>query len=406
LCAPRSPLGWGPASSLARRLLLVVVVPLRGGAEEYALTIGRAAVARGWTVRAALPYAPGTETLRRDLEAAGVELTTLAVMDRLAPDDLEPTKRAKLLAALSFMRLARRFRPDVVHITLPWPIFGFPVLVSASLLGLPTLVAFQLVPDGLYVRRRRRLVYAWLRGRGQRWIAVSDHGRRLVGTMYRMDDSSIGVIANGATAAAVSTDDDERRTRRLSVLAELALPADATLLLSIGRLHTQKGHNELVCAMAGVHAERSDVRLAIAGDGPERERLEKLVRALGLGDVVRLLGHRTDTERLMAAADLFVFPSHLEGTPFAMLEAMAQGLPVVAAAFGGAEEVLEDHHTGILVPVGSPDSLRAAIVGALADPSRLAEMAARGRGRVADFSQDTMIEETIGELERLARPDG
>ena len=63
-----------------------------------------------------------------------------------------------------------------------------------------------------------------------------------------------------------------------------------------------------------------------------------------------MLGHRTDVGRLMNAADIFVFPSHFEGTPFAMLEAMAHGLPVVAASFGGAEEILEDDRTGILVP--------------------------------------------------------
>jgi glycosyltransferase involved in cell wall biosynthesis len=383
---------------VAGRLLLVIVVPVRGGAEEYALTIGRAAVARGWTVHAALPYSPGTETLRRDLEAADIASSPLAAVDPLTGDRPE-TSTTRVLAGLGFARLARRFRPDVVHITLPWPTFGFPFLLGSALLGLPTFVAFQLVPEGLSVRRPRRLVYAWLRGRGQRWIAVSDHGRRVVGALYRMDASAIEVIANGATAASVPSSDDERLAQRASVRVELGLPADATLLLSLGRLHPQKGHAELVCAAAGIHAERADVRVLIAGDGPERERLDELVRALALGEVVRLLGHRTDTERLMTAADLFVFPSHLEGTPFAMLEAMTHGLPVVAAAFGGAQEVLEDDDTGILVPVGRPDALRAAIVGALADPNRLAELADGGRRRAAYFTEARMVSATIHELE-------
>jgi glycosyltransferase involved in cell wall biosynthesis len=211
-----------------------------------------------------------------------------------------------------------------------------------------------------------------------------------------MDPAAIGVIHNGAPARG-----DDGHDGRGAIRAELGVGADAPLLLSLGRLHPQKGQVELVHAVAGVHAERPDVRLLIAGDGPERERLEELIDALGVRDTVRLLGHRSDAARLMDAADLFVFPSHLEGTPFAMLEAMAHGLPVVAAAFGGAEEVVQDGRTGRLVPVGDPDALRRAILGALADREELGRIAAAGRERAAAFSEDAMIDATLRELEGL-----
>jgi glycosyltransferase involved in cell wall biosynthesis len=382
------------------RLLLVLTVPMRGGAEDYALTIARAATAQGWSVHAALPFARGTETLCRDLRAAGIGLSPIASMDGPAGGGPQPRVRAKLRAAVRFARIARRFRPDVIHITLPWPTFGFVLRLTSALLGLPTLVVFQLVRGGLIFRRRRRLAYRWTRSRNQRWIAVSDHGRHLIGALYRMDPAAIGVIHNGARPAP-SEVDGEARDRRASVRAELGLQSDATMLLSVGRLDQQKGQADLLCAVAGVHSERPDVRLVVAGDGPERERLEELISALGLQQTVRLLGHRRDVEHLMDAADLFVFPSHFEGTPFAMLEAMAHGLPVVATAFGGAEEILDDGRTGILVPVGRPDALRAAIIAALAGPQRLARLAAAGRERAAGFSEEAMIAATMHELERL-----
>jgi glycosyltransferase involved in cell wall biosynthesis len=288
-----------------------------------------------------------------------------------------------------------------VHITLPSPTFGYPFLVTSAILGLPTLVAFQLVPSGHFVRRRRRLVYQWMRNRGQRWIAVSDHGRRLIGALYRMNPAAIGVIHNGAPAAEHDPRNGNRDDRRASLRAELGLPPESTVLLSVGRLHPQKGQAELVRAAAGVHAERPDMRLLIAGDGPERGHLEALVAALGLQGVVLLLGHRRDPGRLMDAADLFVFPSHLEGTPFAMLEAMAHGLPVIAAAFGGVEEIVEHGETGVVMPVGRPDELCAAIVAALADPQGLERLGAAGRERAAHFSQESMIASTMDELERL-----
>jgi glycosyltransferase involved in cell wall biosynthesis len=386
---------------VACRLLLIIPVPAYGGAENYALTIGRAAVSRGWTVRAALPVAPGTAMLRRDLQDAGIALAPLRPVDRLARDDPEPRTRAKLRAGVGLARVARRFAPEVVHVTLPWPTFGYPFLLTCALLDLPTVVAYQLVPGGLFVRRRRRLVYQWMRNRSQRWIAVSEHGRSLVAALNRMDPAAIGVIRNGASVTEHAGTNGDRRDGRDSVRAEIGLPRASTVLFSLGRLHRQKGHAELIEATADVHAQRPDVRLLIAGDGPERGNLENLIAARDLQDVVRLLGHRHDVDRLMDAADLFVFPSHLEGTPFAMLEAMAHGLPIVATSFGGAGEVIEDGRTGILTPVGRPDALCAAIVGALADRTRLERLGAAGRERAGDFSQEAMIEATLDELQGL-----
>jgi glycosyltransferase involved in cell wall biosynthesis len=336
------------------------------------------------------------------LHAAGIAVSSIAPADGSASDDPDGSIHVKLRATARFARMARRCRPDVVHVTLPWPTFGYPILLTSALLGSPTLVTFQLVPDGLFVSRRRRLIYRWMRSRGQRWIAVSYHGRRLIAALYRVDPATIGVVHNGAPSAREDVN-CARREERAAVRTELGFSSDASIVLSVGRLHAQKGQADLVSAMAGVVATRPDARLVVAGDGPERKRLNELVDALGLHETVRLLGHRTDVGRLMRAADMFVFPSHFEGTPFAMLEAMAHGLPVVAAAFGGAEEILENDRTGILVPAGHPAVLRVAIIEALADPQRLARLAAAGRERAAAFSDKAMISATMDELERLRR---
>jgi glycosyltransferase involved in cell wall biosynthesis len=230
---------------------------------------------------------------------------------------------------------------------------------------------------------------------------VSNHGRRLVGALYRMDPTEIRVIYNGVSRVSLPLADTERERLRASVRAEMRLPVEATILLALGRLHPQKGYGDLICAAAGISAERPDVRVVIAGDGPERERLEELTRALGVTDVVRLIGHRADTGRLMDAADVFAFPSHFEGTPFALLEAMARGLPVIAAAFGGADEIVDHDRTGILVPVARPNALRVAVLQALADPERLSRLAEAGRERARAFSEDVMIADTLEQLERV-----
>jgi glycosyltransferase involved in cell wall biosynthesis len=383
------------------RLLLVLAVPMRGGAEDYALTIGRAAAQRGWTVHAALPFAEGTRTLCRDLTAANITCSPITPVNPATRDDSPSSKVGKLRAAAGLVRIVRRFRPDVAHVTLTWPTFGFAFLLAAAALRLPTLVTFQLVPDGLAVGPQRRRLSRWTLRRRQRWVAVSDHGRRLIAGLYDVDPAVIRVIHNGVSSTPSGATDGQRHDIRAAVRAELDVPMDATLLLSVGRLHRQKGQVDLVRAAGGVHVQRPDVRVLIAGEGPDRTRLEETLDALGLRDTVSVLGHRDDVARLMDAADLFVFPSHFEGTPFAMLEAMANGLPVVATTFGGAEEVIDDGRTGILVPVGEPDALRDAILAALADRDALQRMAKAGRERTTDFSREAMIDATLAELEVL-----
>jgi glycosyltransferase involved in cell wall biosynthesis len=383
-----------------RRLLLVLTLPARGGAEEYALRIARAATAQGWDVHVALPFDPGTESLRQDLRAAGSELSAIAGVDGIGGNSWTTRAPASLHASLSFARAVLRSRPDVVHITLPWPTNALPQLLTSAVLGLPTLVVFQLVAGGPALGPRRRLAYRWMRSRHQRWIAVSHHGREVLSALYGMEPGAIGVIYNGAPVARPECDGPSAGARA-EVRAELGLPSDAAVLLSVGRLDRQKGHADLLCALAGVHSARPDVRLVIAGEGPERERLEELLDALGLAHAVRLLGHRGDVERLMAGADLFVFPSYFEGTPFAMIEAMAHGLPIISSTFGGVDEIVDHGGNAVLVPVGRPDALRRAIVEVLADRPARERLAAAGRERAAQFTERAMVAATMHELERL-----
>ena len=244
----------------------MLTLPARGGAEEYALTIARAASEQGWDVHAALPFERETESLRHDLRAAGSELSAIAGGDGVGGGTAHALGR--LRATLSFARAVLRFRPDVVHVTLAWPTNAFPQLLTSAILGLPTLVVFQLVVAGPVFGPRRRLAYRWMRSRHQRWIAVSHYGRHVLSTLYGMDSDAIGVIYNGAPVVHPERDGPSADARA-EVRAELGLPSDATMLLSVGRLDHQKGHVDVLCALSGVHSARPDVRLVIAGEGPE-----------------------------------------------------------------------------------------------------------------------------------------
>jgi glycosyltransferase involved in cell wall biosynthesis len=150
-------------------------------------------------------------------------------------------------------------------------------------------------------------------------------------------------------------------------------------LLSVGRLRAPKDFLTLVRAVALL--EPGSVRLRIAGDGPDRAALAGEIEHLGLGEMVELLGTRTDVAELLAAAHVFVLSSDSEGLPMSVLEAMAAGVPVVATAVGGIPELVADGETGRLVPPRDPAALAAALAAVSADPELRERMGDDGRAR-------------------------
>ena len=133
--------------------------------------------------------------------------------------------------------------------------------------------------------------------------------------------------------------------------------------------------------------------LWIAGEGADRESLERISRRLGLADRVRFLGRRTDSPDLLAACDVFVLPSRREGLGVASLEAMAAARPVVASRVGGLAEAVVHERTGLLVPPGDPRALGEALIRLLRDDALRERLGAAGPDRIAEgFAAEQMIE--------------
>jgi glycosyltransferase involved in cell wall biosynthesis len=175
-------------------------------------------------------------------------------------------------------------------------------------------------------------------------------------------------------------------------------------LLAVGRLEPQKGFDVLVRAMASVRASVPDVALVIAGEGPERQRLEHIASNLGLQGAVRLLGRREDVPALMESATLLVHPARWEGFGLVLLEAMRSALPIVATAVGGIPEVVEDGVTAVLVPPEDPERLADAILLMLREPDRARAMGSAGFARLQErFSPDRMASATAAVYDHALR---
>lgn len=188
---------------------------------------------------------------------------------------------------------------------------------------------------------------------------------------------------------------DPSPARRAEARRRLDLSPDDSVVVTVGRQEFQKGQRTLVDAMARM--QQPALLLVVGRDGAATAEVREAARPLG--ERVRFLGHRHDVPEVLAAADLFAFPSRYEGLGGAVIEAMALGLPVVASDLPALREVVEADGTGLLVPPDDPASLAGALDRLLADDHTRRRMGDAGRQRFLDrFTLDAVVEPMIAVL--------
>ncbi len=161
----------------------------------------------------------------------------------------------------------------------------------------------------------------------------------------------------------IATSDVQSFKKRLGVAS------DERIVLTVGRMSREKAHIDLLDAYKRLRVANPDIssKLVIVGDGPERGRLEAAADAHGFSERVIFAGQISEVQLFYAAADVFALPSHSEGSPNVLLEAMAASLPIVATAVGGVPEIVENNESALLVPANDPQAMAAAIVRLLTD---------------------------------------
>jgi glycosyltransferase involved in cell wall biosynthesis len=385
------PLNSPPVPS-GRTVLHVVANLDRGGAQEVVRTLALYLPECGWSpVVATLRDGP----LRAELEAAGVPV---AVLTSRRHSMLSPLKaaaelrqiRAGLRAvvrehAVSVLQTHLLGSLDFLVLTLRH--HGLPAVLWTVHNAVLDLRPDQLPPGQRWLLGAKRAGYRLAYRVGGRladgFVAVSDAVGSAVRRTYRPPARRLFVIPNG-----VDTERYATAPSRDAMRSSLALPSRAKALIVVAKLYEQKGHAVLFEALAGASLP-ADVHVLIVGDGPERDRLERLAADRGLGSV-RFLGNRPDIPDLLAASDLFVLPSLWEGLPMALLEAMAAGLAVIATDVAGSRQVVVSAKSGVLVAPGDAKALGEAVRRLLEDDAERARLASGGRERVRDaFSART-----------------
>lgn len=305
---------------------------------------------------------------------------------------LNPLAQARAFAAL--LRIFREERFDLVHAHMP--ISGLLARAAARAAGVPRVAytghGFLFNQPGPAWRRGLSVGLEWLGGRATDvFLTVSEEeaadARRL-----GIARGAVG-IGNGRDPARFRPDPEARAALR----AELGAAPEECVVVIVSRLVRHKGHVELLRAMEAVPG----ATLWVVGErlptdhGPDMA--EDFARARrALGPRLRLLGYRDDVARILAAADVFCLPSHFEGLPMSVIEAMLTGLPVVATDIRGPREQVAEGETGFLVPPRAVAPLAAALGRLADDPALRARLGEAGRARaLARFDEARVIGRTL-----------
>ncbi|MHC5212647.1 MAG: glycosyltransferase family 4 protein [Planctomycetota bacterium] len=350
--------------------------------------------------------------LLRGLEAAGVEQQLLCQPDgvlaeRAREQGVDVWARrmrgeADLPAALAIAGRIREHRFDVVHMhTSHAHTLG---VLGAILSGRPRPLTVVARRVDFSIHKRpvldfSRQKYTW---GVDRILCVSEMIRRVLIT-DGLPESLLGVVHSGIDLARFEDVPD----RTPALRREFGVPEDGRLILNVAHCADHKGQGYLVAAAPAVLDRHPGARLVIAGDGELLPDLKAQAAALGVADRLHFPGFREDVPALLQAADVFCFPSHLEGLGTSVLDALAMRRPVVSTTAGGIPEMIESGVHGLLVPPRDPEALAAAVTWMLDHPEQARDMGAAGRRRVEqEFTCERTAERTLDEYRRLLAAKG
>jgi glycosyltransferase involved in cell wall biosynthesis len=335
--------------------------------------------------------APHEGTMRELARAQGVRPRVIEELGR------EVSPANDLRATLRMYRLIRQSRPHIVHTHMAKA--GTAGRLAARLAGVPIIVHtfhghtfhsyFGRAKTALFLQIERALASLT-----DRLIAVGEEQRRDIAAYRVAPLDKIAVIPLGLPIEPMLKAERERGKLK----AELNLNGQSKLVGIVARLVPIKAHEVFLQAAAQVHAAAPESQFLVIGDGERRGELTEMVSRLGLNDAVHFLGWRDDMSRVYADLDVVALSSNNEGSPVALIEAMAAARPVVATNVGGVREVVKDGETGVLVPPRDPEAMAQAILKLLRAPDTGQRLGEAGRRQAFPRHSERRL---LADVERL-----
>lgn len=261
---------------------------------------------------------------------------------------------------------------NIIGPLLAW-LAGVPIRVSSQRMSLRGAPRWLLLLDRLVANSA--LVH--------KMTAVSEGTRQFALKEQKINPDKVVTIYNGVNVHRYNLNLSSVQAAQLR--RSIGIEEGAPVVITVARLHPQKGHKYLLEAIPNVRLAIPDVHFLFVGAGELEGDLRAQIQEMGLDECVHLLGVRQDIPELLSLSDLFVLPSLWEGLPNAVLEAMAAELPVVATDVDGSPELVVHGKTGLLVPPSNSQTLTSAIIELLCDRNLLVEMGEAAKKRAAEY---------------------
>ncbi len=360
---------------MKRRILHLIYSLYRGGAErviESHLTLSR-----GGDYEFVVCSLTGGGDLIGRLEEMGAPVHLL-----------DKRKRGNLGVIPRIIGLVRRERIDLLHLHNASAALWGTMAAQLGGLGVPIVRTEHrpFLPDALRVIYR--LLYPSLTKRARRIICVCDAVRDSFADRFPTLADRFVTVHNGIRLEPFEDPPPKDRCRKM-----FKLPNGVHLVGTVGRLVPVKNHLGLVTAFGEIKKRVPDAHLAIVGEGNLKDIIVTHAGDLGIADAVSILPVTSDIALFYRGLDLFVLPSHSEGLPLTLLEALAAGLPAVATDVGGIAEIITDGVNGLLVPATGGAGLAEKSIGLLLDRERASAMGAAGHETVRRrFTAARMVE--------------
>jgi glycosyltransferase involved in cell wall biosynthesis len=366
-----------------RTVLLFSDAPVFSGAERYLDLLAKALPRDRYRPTLALSELGALDGFARQAKGYGIPVLRLPRLDRLG-------ERGPFLKLLRFFA-TKRF--DVMHFNLTDPRACNGAMTAARFARRGKFVVTEHLPQSPFDAKKTPYRHR-VAMRNTAWTIVNSESYRESVEARPDHRGQVVVIPNG-----IEDLGPINQKRRLEAKARLTMPAGGRTIGWVGRVTAQKDPAMLLDVMKLVLPKRLDATFVIIGDGDHLPQLQRGVKDANLSDRVRFYGHRQDVPDLLPAMDLLINTSTYEGMPFSILEAMVQGIPVVARGIPGMADLVGPGATGWIPPKDTPEAFCRTVLDALKYPERLASYGRAARERTLTlFSVDRLCERTMTEV--------
>ena len=278
--------------------------------------------------------------LKRELISLGINTQVLI---KRCPFDL--------FFLIKLAKMVKKLKPDIVHCRNGITAISYGVL-AAKICGISVISSIH--GRTHYIKSGFRIeIWLWILNLSNLIIAVSNKIKEELAKLDKINDGKIKVIYNGIDIK----ESEENNLKPSMVRDDFGLVDNDFVIGTIGNLRKIKGHCYLIKSMVSILQEIPHAKLALVGDGEERNDLERLAKSLNIEDKVIFLGYRRNAKEFIRLFDIFVLPSLSEGFPNVLLESAVNKRPIIATRVGGIEEVVRNGYSALLVEKANSEAL-------------------------------------------------